>query len=370
MATVRKRALLSGKIVWQVDFHDAAGQRQRRQFALKRDADSFRIEAEGQVRTGTFRAKAARITVRDAADLYIESCRGRAGRGERMTRHHLDTLEGIIRNHILNAGYGVGALLLAQLGTSKVVDFRDRLRTAGVSVQMTRKVVGVLKRVLADAIARDYIAFNAAERVAVIGRRDQGPRKILPPSKQAFRRLLDAADDDSRLVLLFAGATGVRAGELWALRWRHLDTIEEAVRVETRVDRFKVEDVTKSEAGARTVPVGAAVMTLLKAWRLRSRFSQDDDLIFPNTVGGYMNHDNMAHREFRPLCERADVRGLNWHGLRHFAISCWIEAGFSPKAVQTFARHSSLEVTMDRYGHLFPSEDHKVAMDKIARALV
>jgi integrase len=57
---------------------------------------------------------------------------------------------------------------------------------------------------------------------------------------------------------------------------------------------------------------------------------------------------------------------FNWHALRHFAVSCWIDAGLSPNTVQTFAGHSSLQVTMDRYGHLFKSDDHKKAMDEIA----
>jgi integrase len=57
---------------------------------------------------------------------------------------------------------------------------------------------------------------------------------------------------------------------------------------------------------------------------------------------------------------------FNWHALRHFAISCWIEAGLPPKAVQTFAGHSSLQVTMDRYGHLFKSDQHQAVMDGIS----
>jgi integrase len=52
--------------------------------------------------------------------------------------------------------------------------------------------------------------------------------------------------------------------------------------------------------------------------------------------------------------------------LRHFAVSCWIETGLSPKTVQTFAGHSSRQVTMDRYGHLFKSDDHTTGMDAIA----
>ena len=58
------------------------------------------------------------------------------------------------------------------------------------------------------------------------------------------------------------------------------------------------------------------------------------------------------------------------HSLRHYAVSAWIEAGLAPKTIQTFAGHSSLQVTMDRYGHLFPSDDHKAAMDAIAGELM
>lgn len=60
---------------------------------------------------------------------------------------------------------------------------------------------------------------------------------------------------------------------------------------------------------------------------------------------------------------------FNWHALRHFAVSCWIEADFKPKTVQTFACHRSLQATMDRYGHLFKSDDHKAAMDAISESL-
>jgi integrase len=73
--------------------------------------------------------------------------------------------------------------------------------------------------------------------------------------------------------------------------------------------------------------------------------------------------------EGRQRAQAVKAKRFNWHGLRHFAVSTWIEAGLSPKTVQTFAGHASLQVTMDRYGHLFPSEDHKRAMDHIATTL-
>ena len=83
-------------------------------------------------------------------------------------------------------------------------------------------------------------------------------------------------------------------------------------------------------------------------------------------------------RRFRPLqktiaeFEKKNGRHYDpttWHCNRHFAISRWIEAGLQPKAVQTFAGHASLQMTMDLYGHLFPSESHGKAMDHIADEL-
>lgn len=391
MAAIRKRTWTTAggerRTAWTVDWMDAAGNRERRQFATKREADAHRVQIEGQLRAGTYRPEAAKVTVKEAADLFLGRCRGRMERGERMTRHNLAVYEGHVRNYISpdparHAGRkrpparlkrfeeGIGALKLAQLSASRVAAFRDALRTAGVSVPTTRKILATLQLVLNDAISRDLIAVNPARDVKVIGRRDEGSRKIVPPSKEAMRRLIQVADPDFRVRLIFAAATGVRAGELHALRWRHLDLETCEVVIEARVDAYGDEDVTKTAAGIRAVPLAAGVAAVLKAWRLRSRFSRDDDLVFPNRRGDYEGHANMVKRRFKPLFAKTDIAPFNWHALRHFAVSCWIDAGLSPKTVQTFAGHSSLQVTMDRYGHLFRSEDHARAMDEIAKGWV
>jgi integrase len=213
------------------------------------------------------------------------------------------------------------------------------------------------------------VAVNAADGVRVIGRRDEGSRKIVPPSKADVRKLIEAAAPDFRVKLIFAAATGVRAGEFHALRWRHIDFAKGEVTIEARLDQYKEEGPPKTAAGVRTIPLAKSVAAELKRWRLRSSFSRDDDYVFPNGKGRPERHNVMLRGHFRPLCKRAGVARVNWHGLRHFAISCWIEQRLAPKTVQTFAGHSSLAITMDRYGHLFPSEDHRTAMDNIAGAL-
>jgi len=87
---------------------------------------------------------------------------------------------------------------------------------------------------------------------------------------------------------------------------------------------------------------------------------------FPNGRWRCASRSNIGVKEFRPARERTGLPNLIWHTLRHFAVSCWIERGLSPKTVQTVAGHKSLQVTMDRYGHLFPSEDHRAVMDATA----
>jgi integrase len=182
-------------------------------------------------------------------------------------------------------------------------------------------------------------------------------------------------------VLFFAASTGVRAGEQWAARWSDVDFITGELRIARRVDVYREEGAPKTSAGVRTVPLSAQLVGLLKAWKVRSRFSRPDDLIFPNSEGKHTGHDNFVKRRFLPLFDKqahsavpvsspALSARFNWHGLRHFAISCWIEAGLAPKTVQTFAGHASLQITMDRYGHLFPSDDHRKAMDAIAKGLL
>ncbi len=74
---------------------------------------------------------------------------------------------------------------------------------------------------------------------------------------------------------------------------------------------------------------------------------------------------------FKKLAEQDGMapKRFKWHALRHFAVSCWIEAGLQPKTAQTFVGHGTLQMTMDTYGHMFPSDDHAKAMDAIAKGL-
>jgi integrase len=285
MASIRKRQWKnrdgSVTVAWFVDFLDNSGERQREQFKSRGEANAFRVEIESQLRAGTFRPEAAKVTVKELGDKFLKHCEARMKRRERMTQRNYKTYKGHVRNYICpdperHVGRkrstrlrsfedGIAAIRLSQLTPRVVADLGDRLREAGVSVPTTRKILGTLKVMLQYAIRRDLIAVNAAKSVTVIGRRDEGSKKVEPPPKEALKRLLAIADTDFRVKLLLACATGLRAGELHALRWNHLDLDGAEVTVETRVDAYGDEDVTKTAAGMRTIPLSGTVVEALSA---------------------------------------------------------------------------------------------------------
>lgn len=385
MATVTKRTWVTGKgerrQAWVLAFTDAAGKRHKEQHQTKRAADARRIEVEGQVRGGTYRADATTKTVHDACKGYLADLAKRRDRNERVTEHYYRTTEAQLWNYVATLPdrpvafeQGIGDVKLAQLTTRVVTQFRDDLRDAGVGVVTTRRILGSLSRAIKWARSQDWIANNPVDGITVTGRRDEGAKKVVPPTKDALSAIIKAASPDLATKIKFAAASGLRASEMWALTWAHISFERGEVTVDRRLDAYGNIDVTKSEAGARTVPLGKTIISAMKEWKLKAKDKADDALVFPNQNGGYVYHRNFMKRDWRPLLAKvkttdAGINSDGWHALRHFAVSTWIEADLKPKAIQTFAGHSTLALTMSRYGHLFASDDHRNAMDKIADEL-
>jgi integrase len=186
MASVRKRVWTAAsgetKTAWVVDYADGRGDRQRKHFSHKKAADAFRIHIEGEIQTGTYRPNADKVTVKEVCESFVEHCVGRNQRDERMTRKMLTVYKGHVNNYILHVDYRLGSRKLSQLTARYVGDFRDQLRSAGVTVPTTRKILATLHSALAYAISQDWVATNAAHGIRVIGPRDEGSKKVALPS--------------------------------------------------------------------------------------------------------------------------------------------------------------------------------------------
>jgi integrase len=171
-----------------------------------------------------------------------------------------------------------------------------------------------------------------------------------------------------RPLLSTAALTGLRASELRGLRWEDVDLQTHELYVRQRADKFGQIGSPKSAAAHRAVPFGQTVATMRKEWKLACPKGQLG-LVFPNGAGNIEDLGNIDKRGFQPaqvaagltVGGKAKYTGL--HCLRHFYASWCINPeeqgglGLPPKVVQERLGHSSITMTYDRYGHLFPRGD-------------
>jgi integrase len=392
--SVRKRewttAKGEAKSAWVADYVDQLGKRRLKTFDRKKDADAFAATASVEVREGTHTAASASVTVAEAAREWLttadETGLERATRAQ--YKQHVDL-------HIVPL---IGRHKLSQLTVPGIREFESRLRTDGRSETMVRKIVGSLSSILSDAQERGRVARNVVREMK--GRRKPGKDRraearrkgklkvgVDIPTREEVRAILGAVEGRWRPLLLTAVFTGLRASELRGLSWDNVNLDKAELHVRERADRYNDLGRPKSEAGDRTVPLTPQLVNTLKAWKLQTG---GKGLVFGNGRGNVESLGNIINRGMVPpqlvagvtvpvLGEgkpavRAKYTGM--HALRHFYASWCINpksAGgleLSPKVVQERLGHSSIQMTLDVYGHLFPRGDDSAELAAAEAALL
>lgn len=366
MATIRKRAWTTGKgekrEAWRVRYVDQHGVTRTRQFDLKRDADAFRVKAEGEVAAGLHTADSASITVGEAADLWIA-----AAISNRRDDGTVKSYKELARLHVVPL---IGREKLSRLTQPKVVAFSEALKETR-SLAMASKALRGLSMILGDAMRRGLVAQNVARGVTITRSSRDKARVSIPPIED-LKALIAAADsaakDDPALPVMvrLAVLAGPRQSEIRALAWSNIDFRSSEIHVTQRADRWGAIGQPKSAAGSRSIPIGPALVADLKAWKLRSR-PNEKDLVFSGRGGAVIKQHTMADKFLRLQVAaglaidsgKVDEDGATiwksrygWHDLRHAAASAWIAQGVDLKRLQVWIGHENIQLTLDTYGHL------------------
>jgi len=372
------------KEAWIVDYRDQYGARHLKTFARKRDADAWHASVTVDVRAGTHTADSQSLTVTEAGWRWIAS--GEAAGLESTT---LDQYRQHLLLHITPT---IGTVKLAHLTAPMVRALEDRLRTDR-SPAMVRKILGSLGAILADAQERGLVAQNVVRNLRTRRRRgkdrhadkrQKGKLRIGVniPSPDEARAIVAAFEGRWRPILLTAIFTGLRASELRGLRWVDVDLKRGELHVHQRADRYGKIGRPKSEAGERTVPLPPMLVSVLREHRLACP-NGELGLVFPNSLGGIEHRTSIVGRGFHPAQVAAGVvdqhGGAKYpglHSLRHFYAS-WcinrrVDGGLELplKVVQARLGHSSIQMTADTYGHLFPRGDDGSELAAAERAFV
>jgi integrase len=374
--SVRKRAWMTRKgepkEAWIVDYFDQDRDRHIETFARKKDADARHATVTVNVRQGVHTAPSKSITVAEAAEGWIKRVEadGRERATVREYRQHVDL-------HILPR---IGKLKLAHLTSAKVEAFRDDL-LAEHSRQLARKVLTSLKSLL-KAAKHTHVAADVSIDSDKRSRRKLEAGVDIPTTGE-IKRLIEAAKDDRkrRTLLLVAALAGLRASELRGLRWADVDLKVGELHVRQRADRFNCIGSPKSASSRRAVPLDADVLLpALKEWKLACPIGEAD-LVFPTAAGKVEHHKNMLNglepvMAAAGVVDKAGKPKYALHAFRHFFASWCInpeERGgraLLPKEVQALLGHSSIVMTLDVYGHLFPRGDDRAKLAASTRALL
>jgi integrase len=367
---------------WVVNYTDRAGKRRLKTFDRKRDADAFHATVSVDLHRGIHIPDSQSILVAEAARIWLEACEATGLEPTTIAayRQHVDL-------HIIPL---LGGVKLSVLSAPMVRAFEDAL-TKTRSPAMVRKVRSSLGSILAEAQERGLVAQNVvrALRVRRHGRDARVDTRngklrigVDIPSPDEMRTLIAHLDGRWRPLFVTAIFTGLRASELRGLKWTDVDLKRGQLHVRQRADRFNRMGRLKSAAGERTVPLPPLVINMLKEHRLICP-QGELGLVFPNGRGRIENMSNIVRRGLHPTMIAAGVVDHNGcakytglHAFRHFYAS-WcinrrVDGGLELplKVVQARLGHASIQMTADRYGHLFPRGDDGAELAAAERAFL
>ena len=387
--SVRKRTWTTrqgeAKEAWVVDYADQRGARHLKTFERKKEADAYAATVRVDIRAGVHTS--SKVTVAHAGKHWIDSCKAHG-----LEASTLESYQQHLDDHI--APY-LGAVKLSQLTVPLVRDFMDKLRANGRSPAMVKRVIGDLGSILADAQERGEVAQNVVRSLSKRRKRREAERRqkgklkvgVDIPTPAEIKAIVAHLQQDQwrgrwRPLFLTAIFAGLRASEIRGLRWQDIDLKRGELHVRQRADKFKTIGKPKSAAGERSIPMPPILVNALREWKLACPKSELG-LVFPTGAGEVEYHSNIVTRGLAPVQVAASVvakagkaKYTGLHALRHFYASWCINRkedgglGLPLKVVQHRLGHSSIQMTADVYGHLFPSGDDGAELAAAQKALL
>jgi len=326
----------------------------RKTFKTLADARAWRDDTKAALQKGTMRAP-TRTTLEEAAGDWLTAAKAGIARtrsGDPYKPSALRSYEEALRTKVLPE---LGKLRLSSVDRVAVQDLVDRLIAEGRAPSTVRNSVLPLRAIFRRAVARSEVALNPTLELslpAVRGRRDRVARP------EEARALIDAVPEADRALWATALYAGLRRGELQALRWEDLDFDRGLIRVERSWDPMAGPIEPKSRAGRRRVPLVRGLRGELAADRLR-RSGGRKGLALGR--GGRPFAPAATTRRARERWKTKGLDPIGLHECRHTYAAFMIAAGVNAKALSQYMGHSSITITLDRYGHLMPGSEAEAA---------
>jgi integrase len=264
----------------------------------------------------------------------------------------------------------LGARRLDQLRRDQFKGFLAKLTAAGkLARNSIRLILATLRVILNHAVEDGLLASNPAAKLGRFAKAAKSDFTASPLTPEEAERFLAAAKDvcpEYFPLFLTALRAGLRRGELVALSWGdiQLGNSEDDPNRYILVQRNYVGRRFTSPKSKKPRRVDMSKQLRAALAHLRDQHLEEalaagltsitEDLVFTSPAGGVLDPDNLYHRYFLPCLERAGIRRIRFHDLRHTFGSLLIQSGASLAYVKDQMGHYSIQVTVDTYGHLLP----------------
>jgi integrase len=257
----------------------------------------------------------------------------------------LEDYESYLRVHLVPF---FGARTLEQIEPPLVEDFVVAKREQGLAIKSIRNYLGFLQAIFALGVRRGWCSSNPV--VAIDKPRDRREPEIRHLSVAELEAVLAATPDDflgqtERALYLTAAMTGLRRGELLALRWQDVDFKTGIVRVRRTYTRGQF-GTPKSRRSNRAVPLADRVALALRQQFERTHFREEADLVFCHPSGGGALDPSKVRKRFQAAARRAGLRPVRFHDLRHTFGTRMASAGAPLRAIQDWMGHSDQRTTL------------------------
>jgi integrase len=321
-------------------------------FFTKRTAEAWLRDVLDQARRGTLAGMVRTgASFGDAAAEYLRYVEHDRGRKPSTVRGYRSVIEA----HLLPA---FGELPVERVTTGAIerwiAEFEGSTRTRNKLLIQLHGILGRARKVYG-------LAVNAAAEVEKFQAKPSGDIQVFSP-EEVWALVRAAESEQDAAVFLTAAFTGLRMGELIALRWRDVDFTGAVVRVRAS---FSSGQLTTPKSGkVRAVPLAPDVQTALAQLGRREHFVAEDDLVFAGETGGFLD-GSALRRRYKHAQTAAGLRPLRFHDLRHtFGTRMIAEADI--RRVQDWMGHADVQTTM-RYLHFAPRQEDALLVAKAFR---
>jgi integrase len=312
----------------------------------KRDAEAFEREVRAAIAAGTYGATKQRDTFSEFAGLWLET-----HVAVECAPTTYNDREGILRNHLKPF---FGEMKLDQIGTFEIVRFKahqQRKTRSNGNRQLSDRTInnhlGILSAMFNHAV--EWEKLDSAPKVKLIKIKHSDKPKFDYLNFGETQRVIEAADPELRPMFIVGFKTGLRPGELFAVRWEDVDLVQKRMCVQRTYTKRRFGP-TKGGRG-RHVPLTNEAMAALRQIEKRSKLR--GNLVFSDADGEPFTISTFR-RVLKRACRKAGVKHVTPKALRHTFASHLVMRGKQLPKVQKLLGHANLRTT-ERYAHLAPA---------------